>query len=67
MKNLIGYPLKNAEKQLKEKNLKYEIVENSFKIEGDEQLITNVKSQDDTIILTVGKFIFDIEENKNEN
>lgn len=61
MKNFVGYPLETVEAQLKSQGIEYKVVENSFKVEGDRVLVTNVKSQDNLLVLTVGKFIFDIE------
>lgn len=67
MQNFVGYPLEDVEKHLKEKNLNYKIEKNNFKVEGDRLLVTNAKSQDEMIVLTVGEFIFEIGDNKNGN
>ncbi len=66
MENFVGYPLEVVLNKLEQEKIKYKIVENNFKIEGDKLLITNVKSQDNTLVLTVGKFIFDIEGKQDE-
>ena len=66
MESFVGYPLEVVLNKLKQENLKYEIAENNFNVEGDRFLVTNVKSQGDVLVLTVGKFIFDIEGKQDE-
>ena len=68
MQNLIGEKLETALKIIKENNLAYEIINNNFSVEGDTKLVTNVIAKDNTVYLTVGSFIFDVEGRKvNEN
>jgi hypothetical protein len=61
MKEFIGFPLKVALEELEKQNIAYKVCENNFNVDGNTTLITNVKSQNNVVILTVGKFIFDFE------
>lgn len=66
MKDFIGLPLEQVEEVLKRENQTYKVVLNNFIVEGNRLLVTNAKSQDGVIVLTVGKFIFDLEGKQNE-
>jgi hypothetical protein len=59
--NLIGMPVEWAKQQLEQQGKKVVLQQNNFCIEGDRQLVTNVKEQNDQVVLVVGEFIFDIE------
>ncbi|MGI5842375.1 MAG: hypothetical protein ACOX6H_03710 [Christensenellales bacterium] len=60
MKNFIGLPLSQVINELEKTNTPYEVVMNNFIIEGDTKLVTNVKSQNNKVVLTVGEFIFNL-------
>ncbi len=64
MKNFIGYPLKHVVSELEKRNIAYEICKNNFNVDGDTTLVTNVKSQNNVTVLTVGEFIFNLKGNK---
>lgn len=66
MKDYIGLPLDTVTKVLKDKNIEYVVKNNNSHIVGDTVLITNVKKQNDKVVLVVGEFIFDIEKVKND-
>jgi hypothetical protein len=54
-------PVEWAKQQLEQQGKKVVLQQNNFCIEGDRQLVTNVKEQNDQVVLVVGEFIFDIE------
>lgn len=62
MIDLIGKPLEQVLKSLENKGLKIIINDNNFCVNSGIKLVTNVKAQQDKIVLTVGNFIFDIKE-----
>lgn len=66
MKDFIGLPLATVEKKLKEQNCEYVVKNNNSHITGDTLLVTNVKKQNDKVVLVVGEFIFDILKVKND-
>lgn len=67
MEHLIGEKLSIAIKELQQKGLKYEIIDNNFNVVGDEKLITNIIAKEDTVLLITGDFIFDVKGKNNEN
>lgn len=62
MINLIGLPLEQAIKTVEAYGLKAKIVVNNFCVNQDVQLVTNAKTEGDTVIITVGEFLFNIKE-----
>jgi len=66
MKDYIGLPLETVTKILKEKNIEYVVKKNNSHIMGDTILVTNVKKQNNIVVLIVGEFIFDIIKVKND-
>lgn len=63
MLELIGQSLDFAKKFLNEKGISYQIIENNHNVVGDTILVTNVKILDEkSVVLTVGKFIFDLKD-----
>ena len=62
MTNLIGLPLQQAIEMVESKGLKAKIVVNNFCVSQDVQLVTNAKTEGDTVILTDGEFLFNIKE-----
>ena len=62
MIDLIGLPLEDALLIVKNLGLKAQINVNNFCVEENVKLVTNVKTHEDTIVLTVGEFIFDLKE-----
>ena len=62
--DFIGEKLENVVNYLISNNIKYEIYDNNFNIDGDTTLVTNYANEDGIVKLTTGKFIFDIR-NKN--
>lgn len=67
MQRFIGQPLNVALEYLKSAGLKYEIKDNNFSVNGDTTLVTNIVAKDETVIITVGSFIFDVRNKKSEN
>ena len=67
MKHYIGEKLSNVIKELQEKSLIFEIIDNNFNVVGDEKLVTNIFTKDDTVVLVTGDFIFDVKGKQNEN
>lgn len=47
--------------------IKYKVVDNNFSVDGDEKLVINIYTQDDTVIIVTGNFIFDVRNKNNEN
>ena len=66
MIDLIGLPLNEVLLYLENKGLESQVILNNFCVEEDVKLVTNVKTQGDKIVLTVGEFIFNIKEQSNE-
>lgn len=66
MKDFIGQKLEIAEKYLKDHNILYIVNENNHKVDGDITLVTNQTYDKNTVVLTVGKFIFNIEDRQND-
>lgn len=63
MNNLIGLSLNEVEEELKNKNVSYKILNNNYNVHGDTELVTNVTMlKDETVILTVGSFIFNLKD-----
>ena len=60
MRNLIGQKLDVAIQKLNENNIKYVVVENNHNVNGDTTLVTNVKTQENLVIIYTGQFIFDV-------
>lgn len=66
MQEYIGEKLEIVTNILATKGIKYIIKDNNFNIDGDVQLVTNIYTQDDTVVIITGNFIFDIRNNNNE-
>lgn len=66
MQNLIGETLENAINVLEKNGFSYEIIDNNFSVNGDTTLVTNIIAKDKTAILTVGSFIFDVRNKKDD-
>ncbi len=60
MQNYIGERLSVVINNLTKEGIKYKVVDNNFSVDGDEVLVTNVYTQDDTVVLVTGNFIFDV-------
>ena len=60
MRNLIGQKLDVAIQKLNENNIKYVVVENNHNVNGDTTLVTNVKTQENLVIIYTGQFVFDV-------
>lgn len=65
--SFIGQKLEAVEKFLKDRGINYIVVNNNFNLSGDTLLVTNVKQQNNQIVLVVGEFIFDLERKLHEN
>ena len=63
--DFIGEKLQDVVNYMESNNIKYEIKDNNFSVDGDTTLVTNYIAKDDKVILITGSFIFDVE-NKNE-
>ena len=66
MQKFIGEKLEVVLKALNSKGIPYEIIDNNFNINGDTTLVTNIIAKDETVIITVGSFIFDVRNKQNE-
>ena len=63
MEDFIGQKLEDVIIKLEKSNISYKIVENDHKTGGDVTLVTNQRVlQDKTVLLTVGKFIFQLKD-----
>lgn len=62
MDYLIGKTLQFAKKELADKGIAYQVVENSDSIEGDTILVTNAQNKNGIVILTTSKFIFNLKD-----
>ena len=49
------------------KSIKYKVIDNNFSVLGDQKLVINIYTQDDTVIIITGDFIFDVRNKNNEN
>ena len=67
MNRLIGQKLETALDFLNKNGYNVEIIDNNYNINGDTKLVTNIVAKDKTVIVTVGSFIFDVRNKKNEN
>ena len=65
MMELIGKKLEDVINYFESHNIKYNIIDNNFNVDGDTTLVTNVIANDDGYIVVTGKFIFDVR-NKNK-
>lgn len=59
--DLIGKKLQDAINYLENNNIKYEICDNNFSVDGDTTLVINFIAKDEKVILITGSFIFDVE------
>ena len=66
MQKFIGEKLDDVILYLKANDIKYVVENNNHNICGDTMLVTNIVAKDDAVILTVGSFIFDVRNKKNE-
>ncbi len=66
MQEYIGEKLDVVVNKLISKGIKYKVVDNNFSIVGDQKLVTNVYTKDNTVIIITGSFIFDVRNVKNE-
>ena len=63
MKDYIGQRLEDVEKDLDNQKISYKVVENNHNVDGDVTLVTNQTIlQDKTVLLTVGKFLFKLQD-----
>ena len=67
MLKYIGEKLDVVVADLERKGILYKICNNNFDIKGDTKLITNIIAKDNIVEITVGEFIFDIRNKKNDN
>lgn len=66
MQEYIGEKLSIVINNLSKLGIKYKVVDNNFSVLGDEKLVTNIYTQDDTVVLVTGDFIFDVRNKNNE-
>ena len=62
MDHFIGMKLSDVTNELEKNGISYYILDNNHNVNGDTTLVTNVKIEDKTVKLTVGKFIFNLED-----
>lgn len=63
MEHLVGLSKELALQELEKKGMSFEIVCNNHNVQGDTMLVTNAKlSENNTVILTIGSFIFDLKD-----
>ena len=67
MQEYIGEKLSIVINNLSKLGIKYKVVDNNFSVLGDEKLVTNVYTQDDTVVIVTGDFIFDVRNKSNES
>ena len=67
MEQFIGLPLDDVLSHFEKLGKKVVVQTNSFKLQGDTVLVTNVKEQNDCVILVVGDFIFNLKKEQNDN
>ena len=60
MQDYIGENLSVVINILQQKGIKYIVKDNNFSVDGDQKLVTNIYTQDDTVVIITGNFIFDI-------
>ena len=60
MQNYIGEKLSVVINNLQQKGIKYIVKDNNFSVDGDQKLVTNIYTQDDTVVIITGNFILDI-------
>ena len=66
MQKFIGEKLDVVISYLEKNGIIYEIKNNNHNICGDTELVTNIVAKDNAVIITVGSFIFDVRNKKNE-
>lgn len=66
MQNYIGEKLSVVINNLQQKGIKYIVKDNNFSVDGDQKLVTNIYTQDDTVVIITGNFIFDVRNIKHE-
>lgn len=66
MQELIGEKLENVIKHFEKLGYTCVIKDNNHNVDGDTLLVTNIVAKDKAVILTVGSFIFDVRNKKNE-
>lgn len=66
MQEFVGQRLSDVVNILTTRGIKYIIVDNNFSVDGDEKLVTNAYTQDDTVVIVTGDFIFDVRNKNNE-
>ena len=67
MQEYIGEKLSIVINNLSKLGIKYKVVDNNFSVLGDEKLVTNIYTQDDTVVIITGDFIFDVRNKSNES
>ncbi|MDY2696027.1 MAG: hypothetical protein SOV27_02570 [Eubacteriales bacterium] len=67
MQEYIGEKLSVVINKLSNLRIKYKVVDNNFSVLGDEKLVTNIYTQDDTVVIITGDFIFDVRNKNNES
>ena len=60
MQDYIGEKLSVVINILQQKGIKYIVKDNNFSVDGDQKLVTNIYTQDDTVVIITGNFIFDV-------
>lgn len=66
MQEFVGQRLSDVVNILTKRGIKYIIIDNNFSVDGDEKLVTNAYTQDDTVVIVTGDFIFDVRNKNNE-
>lgn len=67
MQEYIGEKLSVVINNFNLSGIKYKVVDNNFSVDGDEKLVINIYTQDDTVVIVTGNFIFDVRNKNNEN
>lgn len=62
MDHYIGLNIEIVKKELDSKGIPYKIINNNHNVQGDTVLVTNIVTKDNTAIITVGEFIFDLKD-----
>lgn len=60
MQDYIGEKLSVVINILQQKGIKYIVKDNNFSVDGDQKLVTNIYTQDDTVVIITGNFIFNV-------
>ena len=66
MLEFIGEKLEVVLAMLEKKGMAYKVFDNNFSVNGDTKLVTNIIAKDDIVEITIGNFIFDVRNKKDE-